>query len=184
MDKRNLAKYVIDRNVLDGERVRTLSPEIELVGITMHTVFPEKTFPLELFYTITHTISMMHEGQTERLLSFARSNHMQIALKTCLTITAALHQEVFNTIPEKLQRLIHSIGYLAPEAKQLRMTGLEMPHKITTTAFWLAFLEKLLELNALRSLFIQFIHMLNPVFAREAFKSLIDRHTKGKYHHV
>ena len=184
MDKRKLTNHVVENKVLDGEMIKTLRPEIELAAICMHTVFPEKTFPLELFYTITYAVYAFEDEQIERLLAFANENHMQIALKVCLSLTADLHQKAFNTRPKKLAELVRRIGYLHSETKQMELSDLEMPHIISAKTFWLAFFEKLLEPNALRSLFVQLVHMLNPFFAKTVFKSLIDRLTKGKYHHV
>lgn len=184
MDKHKLTNHVVENKVLNGEIIKTLRPEVELATICMHTVFPEKAFPLELFYTITYAVFAFDDERIERLLAFANENHVQIALNVCLSLTASLHQKAFNTTPEKLARLCNRIGHLNSDIKRMEKYFLEMPYRISTKTFWLVFFEKLLEPKALRSLFIQLIHMLNPFFAKEVFKSLIDRHTKGKYHHV
>jgi hypothetical protein len=61
--------------------------------------------------------------------------------------------------------------------------GEETPYMFSPRTFWLTFLNKIKDNAALKSLFVQGLHMLNPVFFMDVMVSLKNRFSeKGIYH--
>lgn len=170
---------------LDGHRTSVLKPEVELAAILMHSVFPEKTFTLELFYTICRWLKEFDGRQMERFVRFSVENHIRFPVRACFTIAVVLHREAFGFVPAELERVAGELGGIyGPEASAFRAGGLDGPYHFLLSSFYLAFLRKLWDPASMRSLAVQGWHMLSPRFAAGVFRSLWRRTANGDYHQV
>ena len=181
LDPEKLKAHIIDTN-LNGYVVKILRPEVELATILMHSVFPEITFTLELFYTITYSLSRFSEEQVEKFISFSKKNHLLFPVRVCLSITGSLHENAFGYVPEAISNVLHKTGgKYQREVDSFTSKKFETPYKLLSTSFFIAFLNKLKEASSLKSLGIQGIHMLNPVFLKDVLSSLYKHLSKGTY---
>ncbi|MCR4432274.1 MAG: nucleotidyltransferase family protein [Tepidanaerobacteraceae bacterium] len=182
LSKSKLRRNVISVPVDSCSEVKVLRPEVELAAILMHSVFPEMSYGLESFYTTCYYFSQWNDGQFERFIKFAQNSHIVLPVRASLSITATLHQEAFGEVPDKLLGVLNRMGgFYQPEIDQVRDSGFKMPHKFGFTTFLRTFLAKLAEPSSLASLGVQAFHMLNPVFAKEVFTTILKRRTRETY---
>jgi len=167
---------------LNGYRVKILRPEIELAAILMHSVFPEKTFTLELFYSICHSFSKFDKEQLEKFIDFSRRNHIVFPIRVCLSITSLLHAEAFGYTPDAITQVLKEFGgEYRKEVLSFKAKNMETPYNFLVSSFFIAFFRKLKEPVSLKSLAVQGLHMLNPFFMKDVFVSLYKRTVKGTY---
>jgi hypothetical protein len=170
---------------LDGFQVKVLRPEVELAAILMHSVFPEKTFTLELFYSISYSFSNFDKKQIEKFLEFSRKNNFVFPVRICLTLTSLLHTEAFGYVPEVITNILTEVeGEYRKEIVSFRATNMKTPYNFLVQSFFISFLKKLREPVSLKSLGVQCAYMLNPFFLKDVFTSLYKRITKGTYEQV
>lgn len=185
VDKRRLQNCQTIREI-SGVDVPLMNANIELAIFLFHSVFPEKTYHIEHFYVALHTISRMGHSDIELFCQFIKDNHLKPALKGSLGITAHLHNEAFGFVPDVLTDILKTLGgYRKPEVEKLVTDRLATPYLFTLSTFALAFVHKLLDPRAVRSLFVQGAKMANPAFAWDVFTVLRKRcGSKGLSHHM
>ncbi len=187
IDPGKLRQEAVRMNIdaADGYQASVLRPEIELASILMHSVFPEKTFTLELFYTICHWLNGFGARQKERFVRFSLENHIRFPVRACFTLAVVLHREAFGFVPGELEQVIGELGGMyGPEASSFSSGGMNGPYHFLASSFCLAFLRKLPDPASQRSLAVQGLHMMDPRFAAGVFKSLWRHMTTGSYHQV
>lgn len=185
-----LRKTELRKNVttacLDGHiTAKVLRPQTELAALMIHSVFPENTYALEMFYTVCYTLVDLRAEQVEEFVSFVRRNRLVIPAVANLSLTAALHDVAFGTEPDEISELVQQLGGpYDSEVKRLRATGYSLPHKYSTQVFLGSVLAKLLDKRFLCSFGVQACHMLRPAFARDTLNTLRRKLTQETYVHV
>ncbi len=181
VNKSILSKYRIEREI-EGIKTVLLSPEPELAIVMFHNVFPEKTFQLEHFYLCLYGMSNP-DFDIDSFIDFTENNAMVTAVRSNLTIIELLHKEVFNVVPDMVTVLLNRWG----REKSVIETLINNHYRITfifpASLFWKVFLYKQKDPFSRRSLVRQGVHMLNPIFFWEAFRSAWKR-TFEKDHYV
>ena len=177
LSKKELQGNVISVQIAHpASEVSVLCPELELAAILMHSVFPTKTYALEIFYTTCFYFARFEEQEIERFISFTKRNHFVLPVRSSLSITAALHHEAFGRVPSRLSDVLQRLGgEHKGESESLRENDFRVPHKHGFDTFFGSFLAKLVEPSSLASLAVQAWHMLEPKFARDVFVSLWKR---------
>lgn len=185
LSKNELKKNIISMELAGYNGVKVLTPEADLASILTHSVFPEMSYGLEVFYTTLYYFKEWNKDHFERFFNFVRSNHIILPVRANLTVTAILHKEAFNNIPEKLLEILDRLGgSYFPEIKRIKENGFKTPHKFSFATFFKTLLYKLVEPTALKSLGVQAIHMLNPVLTLDVFKTLHRMQKKDTYEQV
>jgi len=170
---------------LNGHSAKVLKPEIELPAILMHSVFPENTYTLELFYSICYCLAVFDKRQTDNFVNFSIKSNIAFPVRVCLCLTALLHYEAFGYIPDVLSKTLKAVGGGCPrEVSAFRAKDMSTPYKFLPSTFWSAFFRKLKEAPSLKSLGVQGVHMLNPVFLKDFSVSLYRKLTKQTYNQV
>ena len=181
IDKKCLKPYVFERQI-NGIKVKTLRQEIELAIILFHNVFPERTFQLEHFYMPLYLL-VNQNFNLHTFIQFTESQKLVHAIATNLTIIEYIHQDIFGFKPDPIVNLLKRWGRNDFELNQFKQQGCEMPYLFSPKTFWKTFFHKSHDQSALKSLFVQGIHMLNPLFFADVVKSLRNRfNDKGTYH--
>ena len=180
IDKRSLMPYVEDRD-LNGVQIRNVRKEVEL-GVTLfHNVFPERTFQLEHFYMPLYHLND-DDFDLRVLITFAEEQKLSHAIATNLTLVEYIHKKLFNFAPAPITSLLDGWGRNTYELSRFIASGEETPHMFSPRTFWITFSHKLKDPSALRSLLLQGLHMLNPVFFADVTRSLKNRFSeKGTY---
>jgi hypothetical protein len=181
LDKKSLAPYTL-RKQIKGKTVRLLRPEPELAIILFHNMFPERTFQLEHFFMPLYYLARP-DFEMDIFTRFVGENRLSFAVRTNLSLIATLHQECFGVTPEKVMLLLQRWGWNKAEVGRFKAAGMETPYMFSPAAFWTTFLHKLRDGAFAKSLVVQSIHMLNPVFLLDVLKSLKRRLSeRGVYH--
>lgn len=184
LDSKKLKEHIVSID-LKEDRVKVLRPEVEMAAILMHSVFPETTYTLEIFYTIAHSLAGYSSEQIDRFVDFSYKSYLVFPVRVCLSLASFLHSEAFGYIPPVLGQLLETLGGKhEAEVEAFNAKDMKTPYKFLTSTFFVAFLKKLREPSSLKSVGVQGLHMLNPLFMTEAFLSLYRRLSKGTYAQV
>lgn len=181
IDKRSLKPYV--QNIeLNGVQIKNVCKEVELAIILFHNVFPERTFQLEHFYMpLYHFIE--EDFDLDVFIRFAEGQMLSYAIATNLTIVEYIHNKLFGSVPNAIEKLLERWGRNIFELKRFVERGETTPYMFSPKTFWLTFLKKAKDSAAQKSLLVQGYHMLNPVFFFDVMKSLKNRFSEqGTYH--
>ena len=181
IDKRSLIPYVETR-IINGQRIRNVRKEVELAIILFHNVFPEMTFNLEHFYMPLYHLKD-DEIDLDAMVTFAENQKLFYAIASNLTVVEFIHQKLFGFVPDRINILLERWGRNLHELKRFISKGESTPYMFSPETFWKTFLHKIRDNAALKSLFVQGVHMLNPVFFIDVVNSLRNRFSeKGTYH--
>jgi hypothetical protein len=170
---------------LDSSDVCVLTPEADLAVVLFHSVFPENTYALEVFFTTCHLLKEFHDENVRRFVRFVKDNHFSLGVRANLTVTLALHQAAFGFRPPLIETTLSLLG--GPrhaEEVHLKKSDFSTPHRFRASTFFRTFAEKAVEPTAFVSLGVQGFHMVNPRFAAGAIGSLWKRLTRGDYDQV
>lgn len=181
IDKRSLKPYVETR-IIEGIEIQNIKKEIELAIILFHNIFPERTFQLEHFYMPLYHL-FEEDFNIDIMIEFCENQKLVRAISTNLTLTEYIHNEIFGFVPSPIILLLDRWGRNTYELELFRKQGANTPYMISPKTFWLTFLDKLHDGAAFKSILIQGLHMLNPIFFFDVMKSLKNRFSeKGTYH--
>jgi len=181
IDKRSLKPYVETR-VINGQEIQNIRKEVELAIILFHNVFPERTFQLEHFYMPLYHLKE-DDFDVDVMIEFTEKQKLARGVATNLTFVEHIHKEIFGFAPDKVVKLLDRWGRNQWELERFRKSGKETPYMISPKTFWLTFFDKIQDSAAFKSLIVQGVHMLNPVFFFDVMRSLKYRFSeKGTYH--
>ena len=181
IDKASLLPFIENIN-MNGTVFKNLQKEIELAIILFHNVFPERTFQLEHFY-----MPLWHlkddDFDIQKMINFIEKQRLSHAIASNLTIVDYLHKKAFGFVPDVISQLLNQWGRNDYELDRFQKMGEKTPYLFSQKTYWLTFSIKLKDSKAMKSLFLQGIHMLNPIFFLDVVKSLRNRLSeKGIYH--
>ena len=181
IDKKSLRPY-IETRVINGKQIQNVRKEIELAIILFHNVFPERTFQLEHFYMPLYHLAE-EDFDASVMLTFAREQKLMHALSTNLTLVSHIHEKIFGFVPEPIVAILRKIGQNLPERQRFIDKGEKTPYMISPRTFWKTFMDKIYDPSAFKSLIVQGLHMLNPIFFFDVMRSLVNRFSeRGTYH--
>lgn len=178
LDPKKMRKHLYYENVGD-KNLPNLKAAAELSAICFHNVFPERTYSIETFYLVLHYLSVIEStDDKENFIATVKENHIERAVSANLAITQALHEEYFGCKAEFLGSVLDEFPEEINEGDNYRESG-NLPYNFSKSCFWRCFFQKLKDPISFRSLFVQFYHMLNPVFLWGVIKILKQRMSKG-----
>jgi hypothetical protein len=181
LNKNSLREFIRTESI-DGEPVNLLRPEPELAIVMFHSVFPERTFQLEHFYFPLYTLADP-SFDLDLFIGFCQANKLSYAVSTHISMVAALHEKHFGIVPDAIRMLCSKLGENKRETERFFLRGERIPYLFSARTFWVTFAEKTKEWYSLRSLIVQLLKMLNPIFFWDVVKSLRLRLSKeGAYH--
>lgn len=183
MDSALLRNYVVDTAV-DGHdhQVKVFLPEAEMVVLALHSVLMHRIVPLEVFYSYAYLMQAMSEADLDKVVAVSKASHAGPGMRTILALMQTLHEDCFGEVPAKLKYLLARIGDRPSESRELRATGMKMPHVVNLSTFVITVFGKIRGARARRGFLKELAHMLNPVFAVEVLyhmlsKKYIDKHS-------
>lgn len=181
INKESLLPYVEER-IVNSQSIRNVRKEIELAIILFHNVFPERTFQLEHFYMPLYHLNE-NDFDINVMIRFVEDQRLSHAISTNLTLVEHIHKNIFGVTPSPVTDLLSHFGRNNYELDRFISSGESTPYMISPKTFWTTFTYKIRDKAALRSLFVQGLHMLNPVFFADVANSLRKRFSeKGTYH--
>lgn len=181
INKNSLLPHIENRE-MNGVNIRNVRKEVELAIILFHNLFPERTFQLEHFYMPLYILKD-NSFDINTMIKFAEEQQLVYAIAANLTIIEYIHTSVFGFVPNKIRQLLDKWHRNEHELGRFKKMGEETPYLFSPMTFWITFFHKIKDNAALKSLFIQGLHMLNPVFFLDVMTSLKSRlSAKGIYH--
>jgi len=165
LDKDILANFVNYRELSNGAVVRSLSPEADLLSVIAHSVLKEQMYVLSEYYTTLYYLVKMRDDALNSFLYLVDKCKLRLAVETHFGITALLHKEVYGKLPVCLAKLIKMLKKNHLELPHGIERGFTMPYKYHPITIVKAFLEKVREEKARKSLALQALNMCNPRFA-------------------
>ncbi|HUU41842.1 MAG TPA: hypothetical protein VMW42_12975 [Desulfatiglandales bacterium] len=181
LDEKAIKPHAIIREI-NGINVRILKKEPELAVILFHNVFPERTFQLEHFYMPLYYLADP-EFDTDLFVRFTEENRMTYPVKTNLSLIEKLHHAHFGFVPDVVTQLLEDWGRNWRETDRFVCADLETPYMFSPVTFWNTCIAKLGDTAFTNSLFVQGLHMLNPVFFWDVMLTLKKRFSeRGAYH--
>jgi len=178
MDKQKLISYVTTIMLPNGEYVKTLKPEANLACIIAHSIIKEQMYTLSEYYTFIHYLKQMNIND---FLKIVKQNNIAVATRTHATITALLHKTAHNTIPEKLQQILNSLGQETFETTLLIKKDFKTPHKYKLLTLVRSLLEIANVKKCRRSFAGQILHMLGPRFTKDFLRDLMKHILRETY---
>lgn len=167
---------------INGVPVRLLRQEPELAIILFHNVFPERTYQLEHFYMPLYCFADP-SFDLNLFMHFAEANGLTRAIRTNLSFAEVLHKQHFGFVPQPIERVLDKWGRSQMETERFIQMGMESPYLFSTWLFWKAATEKVKDTVFLKSLLVQGMHMMNPLFFLDVVVSLKRRFSeRGVYH--
>jgi hypothetical protein len=173
LDKDLLTKFVGYRKLSNGDVVRCLIPEADLLAVIAHSVVKEQMYVLSEYYTTLHYLAAMKREAMDSFLSLIDKCRMRLAVKTHLGITALLHHGAHSSMPVILMQLLRKLELDRLELMRVEEMGFNMPYKYHPVTIIKALVEKFGEEKARRSFALQALNMLNPSFASSVVKMTI-----------
>jgi hypothetical protein len=180
LDKYALAGCVSDRVLLNGALVRSLSSESDLLAVIAHSIIKEHMYVLSEYYTTLYYLAEMNQESLESFLFLANRCKINSSVKTHLGITALLHYEAHQTMPERLIWLLEKLHANSLELSRVS-EDFFMPHKYHPLTIIKALQEKLGEGKARRSFAYQTMRALNPKFAYSLAKDVLHHISRETY---
>jgi hypothetical protein len=181
LNKKKLIPYIEEKKI-DKVSVNLLRPEPELAIILFHSVFPERTYQMEHFYLLLYYVKK-DDFDLKLFVDFSKSNKLDYAISTQITLLRYWHKKAFGFIPEKIDTLSRSLTTRRSEMLRFQKGKEVTPYMFSFNTFLFTFISKNQDLYSIKSLIFQFFKMLNPVFFIDVVKSLKLRLSKeGAYH--
>jgi hypothetical protein len=117
------------------------------------------------------------------MIKFAEEQQLFYAIAANLTIIEYIHNRVFGFVPKRICQLLDRWHRNEYELYRFRKKGEKTPYMFSPKTFWMTFFHKIKDNEALKSLYVQGLHMLNPIFFIDVMTSLKNRFSeKGTYH--
>lgn len=180
MDKNNFRGYITETVLLNGAKVKTPTPELDMAIVIAHSM-AEQMYLLGECYALLYRLSEMGKESISNFMNILKENKLTTAAKSFVTITAVLCEEAYGEVPDKIDGLLNELGYDESEAKRLVKSGFKVPHRYGGRTLIKVFFEKLKEKRFRRSVGTQMVKMSNPRLTRLMIKSLIEIRKREYY---
>ena len=180
MDKNNFKGHITEVELLNGAKIKTPTPELDLAIVIAHSL-AEQMYLLGEYYAFLYRLSEMDEKGFNNFIDILKENKLTIAAKSFVTITAVLCEGAYGEVPEKVEGLLDEFGYEQSEAKRLVKSDFKVPHRYGGLALSKVVLEKMKEKRFRRSVALQLIKMVDPKLMRLVVRSLIEMRKREYY---
>lgn len=181
LDKEKLEKYVTQTMLPNQKGVSTLKVEADLLATIAHSVIKEQIFTLAEYYTFLLFLKTMRMKEIEKFKGLVETNNVVALTKSFVTITVALHNEVFGLVPEKLAVLSNELGSDGLEEKRLKQNGFQTPHKYHFLTLFKSVMDSLRGERTRKSMALQCFEMMNPLFTKSVVSGLVNHMIRKTY---
>jgi len=181
LDKDVLENIAGERKLSNGEVVRSLLPEADLLSVIAHSVLKEQMYVLSEYYTTLYYLADMKDETLNSFLSLVDKCKLRLAVETHIGISAMLYYGAYGKLPICLVKLITMLKNNHLELPHGIEKGFSMPYKYHPITIIKAFLEKFGEEKAMRSFALQALNMCNPRFASFVVKKTLNRINRKTY---
>jgi|Deesub1362B_J571_1020462.scaffolds.fasta_scaffold00023_112 hypothetical protein len=176
MDKRKFIDHVITADV-NGVKVRSLSPYLDILVLYTHAIIPEFIFTLSLYYTTLHYISILNSGDIIKMIRCAIDNNVYPPLKFHLSLISGIHKYVYGSLPPKIEKILSILG-LHPYTF---MDSTETPFHYNWETIYKTIAGKMGDLRFVTSLYKQVATISRPRYLLWVNKVILERRKRATY---
>jgi hypothetical protein len=178
LDQRRMRHYVTETTI-NGYPIPILEPHAELTSIVFHNVFPERSFSPESYYLIKRYLDLIEEaGSLSDFVKVCKEQKVELAAAHNLAVAHEIDRVHFDHEDPRIVQLLVDLGHPALQPPGFDAAG-RFPFEFPNLVFWAVFFSKLRDRTSLFSVFVQLLHMLNPVFFADVIKIIWRRCFKG-----
>ncbi|MEM2741207.1 MAG: hypothetical protein QXD95_03565 [Nitrososphaeria archaeon] len=181
LDKRKLAENVTEIRLLNGERIKVLTPETELMTMILHSIIPEQLYTFFVYYATLYHLVKMNSDEIYRFINIVRENNVTFPVMTHYSLVEELHQAAYGFVPQKIEKILSNLGNKTIERKNFVKNDFKMPHRYSLLTIIISLLEKSKEYQFRRSAARQFIDVLNPKSTTRVISDFIRRRKRETY---
>lgn len=179
LDKANLERYVI--NICpEGNQIKALSPEADLMAIIIHSIFPELLCTALAYYSTLYYVYKMDNENVLKFVDAVETNHVKKATLAHFSIVAELHEKSHGFVPDKVSKICALLGYKGGR-KVFIENDFELPHKYSINCFLRVVAEKCRDNEFRKSIPRQVVFSLSPKNLRWIIYNLIWRYQRETY---
>jgi hypothetical protein len=182
LDKEKIYPYVSKKDMhREKGCIRTLHPSADLIALIAHSVIKEHMYTLSEYYSTIYFLAKMSVNDIEGFISMIYANNIVNAAQVHLGMTAKLHGMAHGKIPEKVRMVVDMIKTDSIEMRKLD-ENYETPYKFQILTVIKALLEKIRkDEKTRRSIAKQAASTLNPSFAADVLKNIVDHVLRETY---
>jgi hypothetical protein len=179
MDKRKLVNHATNTKLPSGECLRVFGPEADLACIIAHSVIKEQMYVLSEYYTFIHYLERVN---LEDFLDLVRQNNITSATRAHASITLWLHNFAHDNVPDKLERIVNSLGRDDFETGRLTQNRYKTPYKYHPITLIKSLLEISKGKETRKSMANQCVRAIFDLgFSKDLMEKIIDHIFRGTY---
>jgi hypothetical protein len=177
-----LEPFVTETEV-GGTPSKILKPSAEMVVLIIHSFIPEMIFTLFLYYAALFHIAKMEEDEIDEFIENSRVNNMTISSRCFFSLVGELHNRSFGFMPAKIKTILNLLGEdLGERTIFVQENNYKMPFKYSKLTVFEVLMEKLKEIEFIRSMIIQFVYSIqNPKLFKYLIKEFRVRRERETY---
>ena len=180
-DKDKVREQIIDKPLLTGGYIKSLSPVTDLLAIIAHSVIKEQMYIIAEYYSTLFYLERIGVKGIESFLKMSEQLGLNTAVKAHLGITYVIHKLVHDVEPLPLRGIISKLGYNGLEIQRVKESQLKMPHKFHPITLINALSEKLRDPKSRRSFSEQLINMMSPSFTMDFIPKMLSHVKRETY---
>jgi hypothetical protein len=181
LNKEELFRFTIEKQLSYKNHVMTLSPEADLLAIIAHSMIKEQLFTLAEYYTFLYHLSALDRGRVNDLVSLINNTNTSMSAEPFITLTSILHKACHGKTPSVLRELLANFPETRLEAKRFNESDLKVPHSYSVLTLAKALSEKMKNERTKRSLAIQLWNMLKPSFSMSVIDRVLEHRIRETY---
>ncbi|MBN2570197.1 MAG: hypothetical protein JXB42_12275 [Deltaproteobacteria bacterium] len=174
-------------NIVDDSETtaRVLPPWLDLFIVCLHSIFPNRSYGLELFYTTLYTVEQSSEPDLRSFVDFTRSVCLGKQIGFGLYLTQQLLKKSLNCSNDRLDYLVNKL--FGTDDGVISIDSYSFPFIYPLTFFlWTGVKSALTHKKGFKSIGKVMARMLNPSYvlelSRDVFsRKLADERYKLKY---
>lgn len=178
LDKEKLAHFVTTVKRPDGNYIKTLRPEADLLSMIAHSILKEQIYTLSEYYSFIYHLEQI---DVDDFIELVKQTHLICAVRTHITLTALLHKIAHKSLPIQLRKLLTNLGEDPLERASIIKNNFKTPHKYHVLTIAQSLLEIAKEEKCRDSYATQIMYMLSPNFARKFLRDLMKHVTRETY---
>lgn len=178
IDVRNLSNHVTTTEISGWGSVRTLKPEADLACIIAHSLIKEQMYTLSEYFSFIHYLERMN---IDDFLQIVKENNISFAARTHCAITALLHGVAHGVVPDKLQRILDTLGGEMFEPTRLVGEDFDAPHKYHPFTIARSLFEIAKGKQTRRSIALQLANMFDLRMSNDFMKKFVEHLIRETY---
>jgi hypothetical protein len=175
INKNKIKKYIV-KTSYDGVIVPVFEPGIEIMIISVHSVFPEFILTLSHYYSILYNLSKMSQEDINQLVLITKENNVYSSIRLVFDIVINLHYQAHGALSSNLEFLKRAFNIRLNPNKSY-----SMPHKFSFLNLLGFIYEKTFDPCFRRDVVKQMLFMCDYDNFKYVLSVIVNRFTRNTY---